>query len=393
MKRYLVPAALLGCVAISIVMAILKPIPHAHLYGLSIKLSLALAFIWMLYAAKADWLFKRSVLAVVLLAGLALGVTNLKAVRSNSEIVRVYGSVFKTIDSGRNPYTSGSIIHLGEQGQPVYGNFNYPPMEIYPYYLAYRTSGTWNAAVLTTTMLLLHALCCLIFLRMFPEIRPTYLIPYFLLFLLGEIRTNPSMTFLVTALTLWLILEDRKKPRKARRYLIAVLFGVGLATKFLIIPLMAAYYWHQFDPKKIRSLGPIVRDGAIALATAVLVMAPFGLVAVFKNTILFNLVLKDRAALTTFYPNALSGPASWLGLGGLYPFAALAILGLSILAAPMLSLFSAMLAASYTFLLVAPTPESQFLPIILFLVLTARCETIEEGGPVPSRVWKRLPVT
>jgi hypothetical protein len=370
-------------------MAILKPIPNGHLYGLSVKLSLSLAALWLLYAARPDWPFKKGVLAAVLLAGLVLGVSNLRAVRSDSEIVRVYESVFKTIDSGRNPYASRSIFHLGEHGQPVYGNFNYPPMEIYPYLLASRLAGTWNAAVLTAVMLVLQALCCLIFMRMFPAIRPVYLLPYFLVFLVGEIRTNPSMTFLVMAAILWLVREDRKKPRKAFRYLIAVLFGIGLMTKFLIIPLMAAYYWHQFEPKKLRSLGAIARDCGIALATAVAIMAPFGVAAVFKNTVLFNLVLKDRAALTTFYPNVLSGPTSWLGLGSLYPVAAIAMLGLSVLAAPRLSLFSAMLAASYTFLLVAPTPESQFLPLIIYLVLTARCQAFEAQGAGPRPFWKQ----
>jgi hypothetical protein len=120
-------------------------------------------------------------------------------------------------------------------------------------------------------------------------------------------------------------------------------------------------------------------------------MAPFGVAAVFRNTILFNLVLKERAILTTFYPNVLSGPLEWLGLGRVYPVAAVIILGLSILAAPKLRLFTAMLTAGTAFLLVAATPEPQFLPAVLFLVVTARCLAIEEEGPVPQQVWKRVP--
>ena len=46
-------------------------------------------------------------------------------------------------------------------------------------------------------------------------------------------------------------------------------FGVGLMTKFLIIPFMAAYDWHRFDRKNLKSLGPIAVDTAISLATAV----------------------------------------------------------------------------------------------------------------------------
>jgi hypothetical protein len=383
--------ALVSCVAISLVMWLLKPIPHGHRYDLAFQLSFALTILWLLYRASPGWVFKKATLVFVLLLGLFLGALNLATLDFNSEIVRCYDSVFKAIDSGRNPYTNMSILHLGEGGQVVYGNFNYPPIEIYPYYLAYRITGTWNTVVLTATMLLIHALCCLIFVRIFPAIRLIYLIPFFPLFLFGEIKTNPAMTFLVTALILWVIKKNKDKHQKVYRYLIAVLFGIGLATKFLIIPLMAAYYWHKFDAKRLRSLASIVLDCGIALATATLIMAPFGVAAVFKNTILFNLVLKDRAVLTTFYPNALSGPFSWLDLPGLYSFAALAILGLSILAAPKLKPLTAMLAAAYTFLLVAPTPEPQYLPIILFLVLTARCRAIEESGQVPLRVWENPP--
>jgi hypothetical protein len=179
-------------------------------------------------------------------------------------------------------------------------------------------------------------------------------------------------------------MEDRapmpsgtEKPRAFNRYLVAVLFGLGLTTKFLIIPLMAAYYWHAFDSKDLRSIVRIGVDVSIALATAALVMAPFGVMNVFKNTILFNLVLKDRAALTTFYPNILSGPMAWFGLQALYPLAAVAILALSILAAPKLRLFSAMLTAAYVFLIVAATPEAQFLPVLLFLAVVDQCMRIE----------------
>jgi len=68
-----------------------------------------------------------------------------------------------------------------------------------------------------------------------------------------------------------------------------------------------------------------------------------------------------------------------------------AILGVAVLVAPRLSLFSAMLAAAYVFLLVAPTPELQFIPTIVLFVAAARFITIEETAPVVPRVWKPLP--
>ncbi len=135
------------------------------------------------------------------------------------------------------------------------------------------------------------------------------------------------------------------------------------------------------NPKDLRSLAGIVVDVFVSLATAVLVMAPFGVVNVLKNTLLFNVVLENRAALTTFYPNVLSGPLAGSGLQAYYPIAAVAILGLAVLAAPKLSPFTAMVTATCAFLIVAPTPEPQFLPPLLFLVAVARLMAVEGQEP------------
>ena len=309
---------------------------------------------------------------------------NLAVIRSDSEIVRAYATVFEAIEAGQNPYTSGTIYHEIEGYGRVLGNFNYPPLEIYPYYLAYRIAGTWNIAVLAAAMILIQALCAAILFRMFPRLPPVLLLPFLPMILLGEIKTNVAMTFLVAALVLWAIKKHSEAPRPFHRYAIAVLFGLGAMTKFLMLPLMAVYYAHGLDPKDSRSLARTGVDLAIALATAVLVMAPFGVVAVVKNTALFNIVLEDRAILTTFYPNILSGPLAWLGLAKLYPFAAAALLGLAIAASRKLGLFAAMLSASYTFLIVASTPEPQFLPVVIFLVVVAQGMALERDAQGPG---------
>ena len=193
--------------------------------------------------------------------------------------------------------------------------------------------------------------------------------PFFPLFLFTEIIVNSSMTFFVTALILFIVKKDQAEPQPAYRVLIAALFGVGLMTKFLIIPLMAAYYGCKVDWKKPATILRLVPDAAIALAVAVLIMAPYGVMAVLKETILFNLILKDRAVMTTFFPNVLSGPLTWAGLGDLYPLAALCLLAAAVLAASKLSLVSAMMAVTFTFLFVAATPEPQYLPVMLYLAL------------------------
>jgi len=231
---------------------------------------------------------------------------------------------------------------------------------------------------MTTTFIVIHALVCLVFLLTFPEVKRRYLLPFFPLLLFTEIIVNPSMTFLVTALVLLVVKKDQAEPRTAYRVLIAALFGVGLMTKFLIIPLMAAYYGCRIDWKKPATILRVMPDAAIALTVAALIMAPFGVMAVLKETILFNLVLKDRAVMTTFFPNVLSGPMTWAGLDHLYPIAAVGLLAAAVLAVSGRNQVSAMMAVAYTFLFVAATPEPQYIPVMLYIALFGILQKLEK---------------
>ena len=107
-------------------------------------------------------------------------------------------------------------------------------------------------------------------------------------------------------------------------------------------------------------------------------MAPFGIMAVLRESFLFNAILDQRAGLTTFYPNVLSGPLQALSEGAIYPVVALLVMAGAVLIAPRLRPFPALLTAAFAFLLAAPTPEPQFLPLVLFLALAARCLEREE---------------
>ena len=383
MKKSFVPAALALAVAISIAMAVLKPVPHGHRYDLAVQLTVGLALIGLFISAPLRLAFDKRVLAAIFIAGLGLAVLNLASIDPEAEIVGAYRSVFETIEAGGNPYTSGTIFHRGEDGAPVYGNFNYPPAEIYPYYLAYLIAGRWDSTVLTAAMVLMNGLAVTLLALTFPGLRAASLAAFLPLLLFGEIKTNPSLTFLLTAALLALIVRDMRRPGRLAPVLIAVTFGIGLMTKFLVLPLMAAFYWHKVELRRPASLLPAFGGGGLALLTSAAIMAPFGIAAVLKNTLLFNLVLEDRAALTTFYPNVLSGPLEALGLGMVYPIAGAIVVGAAVLAAPRLRLFPALLAAVFAFLLAAPTPEPQYLPVVLGLALAFRCwekESRAEAG-------------
>ena len=371
--RSLVPPGLMFiCVAASLVMLVLEPVPGGRHYEYAVLLALALTVLWLLQAASPATFFGKGVGVFVLLCGLGLGAVNLAVISSDSEVVRTYRSVFDALDSGLNPYTAGTIYHEIEGVGPVFGNFNYPPLEIYPYYLAYRIAGTWNIVVLTVTMLVIHAVCGLVLFRMFAGIRPARLLPFLPFILLGEIKTTVALTLLATAAILWAIKRDAEAHRPWRRFLVAALFGLGTMTKAFVLPLMAAYYAHETDFRDARSLVRTGVDLLIVIGTAVLVMAPFGVIEVVKNTALFNIVLEDRAVLTTFYPNILSGPLTWLGLPGLYPLAAFGVVAAAILASRKSGLFTALFTAAAAFLVTASTPEPQFLPALLVLVVVAQ---------------------
>lgn len=388
-RRYFVPIAFAFCIVFSALMAVLKPIPDAHAYWLAFKLSLALTGLWLLSRADPAWLFRKGVLLLVLAVGLGAGAVAFLTIDPDAEVVPHYASVFQAIDNGRNPYTSGTIYHRVDYVKPAYGNFNYPPLEIYPYYLAYRLTGRWDSTVLTATILIIQALVCLVFAWTFPEVKRLYLLPYMAVFLLKEFKIAVAMTFLMTALIVLVIRRSRDRPRTGTRFLIAALFGLGLMTKFLLLPVFAAYLWHRFDRKDLRPLGEAAAEGTVALAVAALVMAPYGIAAVFKNTILFNLILKDRAVLTTFFPNVLSGFFTWIGRSDLYSVAAVVVLAAAVAVAPRLELFHAMTAAAITFLLVMPTPRAQFLPIVFYIVVAGALIELIRRDRLPTAVRTR----
>ncbi len=382
----LVPAAFVFCIAFSLAMIVFRPFPDGHLYGLSFKLSAILAGIWSVYRLQPGLVFTREMRIFVLVLGLVFLIGGFVDLNPKAEIVPHYASVFEALRSGKNPYTCGTIYHRTESDRTVLGNFNYPPMEIYPYALLDLLPGPLTIWVITGCKLAFHSLAALIFLWTFPGIRRRYLLPFLPLFLFLQAQENPGLVLLMTALILLAVKTGGEKPRRGDRYVIAVLFGIGLMTKFLVIPLMAAYYWHKLDPKKLRSLLETAVEVGMALATSVLLMAPFGVAAVLRESVLFNLVLKERNAYTTFFPNVLSGLFSWIRLPGLYPFAGIAIFGLSVLAARRLNVFSAMLSATITFLLVSPTPRPEFIPLVIYVGLVGILADREKQGKIPPEM-------
>jgi hypothetical protein len=238
--------------------------------------------------------------------------------------------------------------------------------------------------VFTGTVLVLQLLVLAVLRSTLPRVPLWKLAAIFPALVLLSVGTNTALTFLLFALLLKVIVARRRRPRRSHRWLLWLLFGLGLNTKFIVLPLMAAFYWHDLRLQDVRGLLRTAVDVLAALAVAALVMAPFGIVAVFRSTVMFNLVLDDRALLTTYYPNVLSALFYLLDARALYPFAAVAVLAAAVLVGRRFSLGGALLTACFAFLLVIPTPEFQYMPVLAYLTVVLVHAPEAFGGRVPG---------
>lgn len=371
MDRRGVPVAFAASLAVTIAMAILRPIPHGHSYGLAIEVTAVLAVAWFVRRHRPHWVDSQLLLWPLFLLGLYFALERPLNLNPQSEIVTVYRDVFASLRDGRNPYDCACITHFDEYGEHKLGNFNYPPAEIWPYWLAAKLAGTWNWIVLAGSLCVLHLVACAVLFRTFPNARWWTLVAFFPVLVFFELRTNVAQTLLVVAVLVYVLEQRARAERPWHRPAIWVLFGIGLVAKFLIIPIFAAYIWNRVDLARPRTFVQAAIDTIVPVLVAVAMMASFGVGQVFRETVLFNLFLKTRAALTTFYPNVLSGPMTWIDTPGAYSVLAVLFLGASVLAAKWLRPLDAMLCSSTVFLLVSPTPEPQYIPVMIYLALAA----------------------
>jgi hypothetical protein len=374
----ILPVGLLLCLIFSLILFLTKPIPHGHRYDLSLKLIVELLIVWFFYSFLFRWLKKKLFLALILVAGIGLGFFQIKTLNPAGEVVETYKSVFLDLEQGRNPYTSGRVYHRNESDQVVYQNFNYPPMELYPYWLFYRIGRIWNTTSLTIFLIILQALAALILVLAFKKKYGLYLLTFLPLLAFSELHTNPAMTMLMISFFVAILDRQKENPSAFNRYLIAVIIGLGLLTKFLFIPIAAVYYFCRLDFRSWKNMLSIVSESLVSILISLLLMLPFGPWQVIKNTIIFNLSLGERNVYTTFYPNVFSSFFYLIKKPAFYPFAAVIVMLLTVFLSRRLKIFSAMLLSAFLFLLVSPTPEPQYFGTMLLLALGVR---MIEGEP------------
>ena len=370
--KYYLPAGLMICLFFSLFLFVARPLPAGHHYELALKLSLELLVVWLIYYLRPEFLNHKLILALILLAGLTLGFYQLTRPRPDPEIIKTYESVFKDLEEGRNPYLSGRIYHRNGNGQVVYQNFNYPPLELYPYWLFYRLFHVWDLQSLSLFLMFIQFLAALILVLTFRGSGHRYLLAFLPLLVFSEITTNPAMNMLLVSIFMALLYRQEKKPSTANRLLLALVIGLGLSAKFFFIPLAATYYFWQLKLRDFKSWLRVGGQALLALAVSWLLMLPFGPLNVIKSTIFYNLNLGERNTYTTFYPNILSSFFYLISQPQFYGPVAVLILFLVILFGPKLSLYTAFLLSGITFLLVAPTPEPQYFGTLLLLALASK---------------------
>jgi len=370
--KYYLPAGLMICLLFSLFLFVARPLPSGHHYELALKLSLELLVIWLIYYLRPEFLNHKLILALILLAGLTLGFYQLTRPRPDPEITKTYESVFKDLEEGRNPYLNGRIYHRNGDGQTVYQNFNYPPLELYPYWLFYRLFGVWDLPSLSLFLMFIQLLAAIILVLTFRGSGHRYLPAFLPVLVFSEITTNPAMNMLLVSIFMALLSRQERKPSAINRLLLAIVIGLGLSAKFFFIPVAATYYFWQLKLKDFKSWLRVGGQALLSLAVSWLLMLPFGPLNVINSTIFYNLNLGERNTYTAFYPNILSSFFYLIGQPQVYGPVAVLILFLVILSTPKLSLYTAFLLSGMTFLLVAPTPETQYFGTLLLLALASK---------------------
>ncbi|MFN8121205.1 MAG: hypothetical protein U0237_02115 [Thermoleophilia bacterium] len=385
-------ALLAGATAAAVLLWCLRPIPAGAAYDLGVQVSGSLLLIWLVWTAGSAAVHRLGVLLAASAVGVVGGLVRALTLDPGAEVVGTYRTLFEALDAGRNPYTCGCVLHVTDGGVR-FGDFNYPPMELWPYRALEAVTGHWDVAVIAgATAALSAAGVALLFLAV-PRDEATWLLPFMPLAVLWELRATVGMTMLLLGAVAAVLMLQARHPAGWHGWAVRGLFGIALLTKFAALPVFAGWWWWTAVHRtrgardagrraRVSALRASAADLLLPLGVAWALLLPFGVSAVLRSTILFNGDLDRREELTTFYPNVVSGLMRVAGWDAVYPLVAVALVAAAVLIAPRLRLLEAMLLTLTVFLVAAPTPEPQFMPVALLLLLAALAERDLLGRPV-----------
>lgn len=403
-RRNIGLAALALALAVATVLWWRHPVASGRDYLLGLEITGALFVVWLAWAARPSFMSRRMVVVSIAAAGSVGSVTRALGLDANAEVIRTYRSLFVALSQGTNPYTCDCIVHDTPRGLRL-GAFNYPPAEIWSYEAVHWLAGGWDASILAVTLVCCGAIAFALLFLAAQRGRRRWMLAFLPFLVLWELQTTIAMTMMVTGAIVAVLLADMRGEHGWRRPVLWALFGVGLLTKFVVIPLFAAWWWWttvarvRAAPRpslmpRGRTLAAAAADLLVPVGIALMLCLPFGLASVLRSTLLFNVQLDQRAKLTTYYPNVVSGLLSWARLERIFPVLAVATLATAVLLAPRFRILTAMLFAATVFLLVSPTPEPQYLPVVVLLFLGALLERGQGTGGSRRRavspLWERV---
>ena len=293
----------------------------------------------------------------------------------NKEFIITYQSLFEAIKQGWNPYLDNVIYHRLANGSIIYSTFNYFPGEIIPYYFAYVMFGTWNFGVMLLVNIVMNSLVVLIFLSKSHQMSKYSRICYSLLLLLTSLTHSASLVFFLLMISCFVLLLQQEDISLKYRFLLVILMGIGSLAKFFMLPFIFIYFWHYIFEKKYYFY---FIDLAGTLAIFLICTIPFGISNVLNSVIFFNLNLSERAQVTTYYFNILSGLCYFTDTKALYGILVIILFFVSVLLSRKVPLLKRILYISLICLIIFPTPEDQFLGCIFGLLLLSKLKELLE---------------
>lgn len=347
-----------------------KPINNA-VYS-SLSLVVLISVIWVYWAVRhitVDNFFKSNYTQIWLLFLVVRAVGMLIFLDWDAELVHVYESLFDTMESGNNPYKDPTIYHRLIDGSVIYGYFNYPPGEIIFYWITYKIFNDWNYGLIIITNLTINIIILIVLAYKTQDISWRAKLPYFLTLLVINLHNSASTIFLSIIMAALIILNNPPKPSKLQRLLLIVSFAFGLISKFYMIPFVGVYFWYKIIDCKNREY---IIDALLTITFTIIALVPFGIMAVFDNTVIFNLNLDTRQEFTTYYPNILSFVFYYFNIKLFYSISAIILLLFSLIITRKMEILERITIILALSLLVFPTPEDQYLGSLIGILFLSK---------------------
>lgn len=295
------------------------------------------------------------------------------------ELIYTYQTLFIALSNNWNPYVQHVIYHRLADGTSILSTFNYLPGEIIPYYIGYLLSKQWNFGIMLAINFFINFIATFIIIFQIPNISRSNKLFYSLLLLFTSITHSASFVFFLIMLASLLLLNQRKdvnSPKLRSRLTLVLIMGVGTVAKFFMLPFIFLYFWNSIiEKRKFSYIIDFIGVGMIFLVFTI----PFGIYNVIYSTIIFNLNLSQRAHVTTYYVNIVSGFCYYAHLQIFYGLIAVSLFFMSVILTKNIPFHKRILYVSLITLIIFPTPEDQFIGSIFGLLVISKLDELKNS--------------